>query len=309
MTARLFPVVAALGVLVSGCAETELALHAVKRMEAGAASGASPEYKIGKPYRIDGVWYYPAEDFTYSETGIASWYGPQFHGRRTANGELYDMNRMTAAHRTLPLPSVVRVTNLRNGRTIKVRVNDRGPFARGRIIDLSRRSAQLLGFIDQGTAPVRVEIVADESRQLAALAGKPVPAPGRALPAPRVTVASLPVEPAPQPRQPAPARARSGGLIAPAAAATLRETPPAAVPLRGEPRLFVQAGAFIERTRADSLRQRLMPVGAARVVEATVGARRFYRVRIGPLASVAEGDRVLDRVVDAGFPEARLVVD
>lgn len=117
------------------------------------------EQKIGRPYQIGGVWYYPEVNNDYDETGIASWYGPQFHGRPTANGERFDMNKVTAAHPTLPLPSRVRVTNLENGRSLVVRVNDRGPFARGRIIDLSRRSAQLLGFQGQGTTRVRVQLV------------------------------------------------------------------------------------------------------------------------------------------------------
>jgi rare lipoprotein A len=130
-------------------------------------------YKVGKPYLIRGMWYYPAVDYGYDEMGIASWYGPGFDGRATANGETYDMNELTAAHRTLPLPSVVRVTNLENGRSIKLRVNDRGPFVGDRIIDVSRRAAQLLGFYTDGTARVRVEIVADESQQLAAALGVP----------------------------------------------------------------------------------------------------------------------------------------
>ncbi len=124
-------------------------------------------YKVGNPYQISGVWYYPKEDYEYTETGIASWYGADFHGKATANGEIYDMNELTAAHRTLPLPSLVRVTNLDNGRAMTLRVNDRGPFARSRIIDISRRGAQLLGFERQGTAKVRVEILGAESEQLA----------------------------------------------------------------------------------------------------------------------------------------------
>ena len=107
------------------------------------------------------------------EEGVASWYGPGFHGKQTANGEIYDMNDLTAAHRTLPMPSIVRVTNLENGRSLKLKVNDRGPFARERIIDVSRRASQLLGFHQQGTTPVRVEIVEDESRMLAAALGVP----------------------------------------------------------------------------------------------------------------------------------------
>ena len=99
--------------LVGGCAETQLITHAAKRVEqARAPEPVSPVYKIGNPYQIDGVWYYPAEDYAYDETGIASWYGPDFDGRPTANGEVYDMNGLSAAHRTLPMPSFVRVTNL-----------------------------------------------------------------------------------------------------------------------------------------------------------------------------------------------------
>lgn len=112
--------------------------------------------KIGKPYQINGEWYFPRMVDRYREVGVASWYGQPFHGRQTANGEIYDMHGMTAAHPTLPLPSVARVTNLENGRTITVRVNDRGPFAKKRIIDLSRRAAWALGFKDQGTAEVEV---------------------------------------------------------------------------------------------------------------------------------------------------------
>jgi len=112
--------------------------------------------KVGKPYQINGEWYYPRMVDRYREVGVASWYGQTFHGRKTANGEIYDMHGMTAAHPTLPLPSIVRVTNLENGRSITVRVNDRGPFAKRRIIDLSRRAAWALGFKDQGTAEVEV---------------------------------------------------------------------------------------------------------------------------------------------------------
>ena len=114
-------------------------------------------YQIGKPYQVGDLTYTPREDPGYDRVGNASWYGELFHGRRTANGEIYDMDRLSAAHPTLPLPVYARVTNLNNGRTIVVRINDRGPYARDRIIDLSRRSAELLGFRDNGTATVRVK--------------------------------------------------------------------------------------------------------------------------------------------------------
>lgn len=121
--------------------------------------------KIGNPYEIDGQHYTPAHDAHYVEEGIASWYGPGFHGRSTANGERFNQNAMTAAHRTLPMPSYVRVTNLENGRSEVLLVNDRGPFKKDRIIDLSKAAAEKLGVIARGTAPVRVEYLPDESRR------------------------------------------------------------------------------------------------------------------------------------------------
>lgn len=114
-------------------------------------------YKVGAPYRLNGVVYRPREVDRFDEDGIASWYGEMFHGRRTANGEIYDMEALTAAHPTLPLPSYARVTNPRNGRSLVVRINDRGPYARGRIIDLSWAVASLLQIHVAGTAPVRVQ--------------------------------------------------------------------------------------------------------------------------------------------------------
>ena len=113
-------------------------------------------YQVGEPYQVSGIWYRPREEPGYDRTGRASWYGELFHGRRTANGEIYDMDRLSAAHPTLPLPIYAQVTNLNNGRSMVVRINDRGPFAHDRIIDLSRRSAEILGLRRRGTAPVRV---------------------------------------------------------------------------------------------------------------------------------------------------------
>jgi rare lipoprotein A len=188
--------------LLGGCAETTLAVHTAKQLGRG-EERAQGIYKVGDPYQINGVWYYPAEDYGYSETGIASYYGGEgqgvnFHGRTTANGEVYDMNALTAAHQTLPMPSLVRVTNLENGRSVVVRVNDRGPFVRGRIIDVSRRSAQLLGFETQGTARVRVEVLPEESRALKAAMLRGGPAETQVAAAvPRAAIASDTLPPPP----------------------------------------------------------------------------------------------------------------
>ena len=153
--------------LLTACSETELVSHWVKKWSWPGQKEQAGSYKIGEPYRVGSVWYYPHEDFNLVETGIASWYGPDFNHHKTANGEIYDEQEMTAAHRTLQMPSLVRVTNLENGRSVVVRINDRGPYARGRLIDVSRRAAELLGFIGKGTARVRVETLPKESREVA----------------------------------------------------------------------------------------------------------------------------------------------
>jgi rare lipoprotein A (peptidoglycan hydrolase) len=142
---------------------------------------------IGRPYQVAGVWYTPAAQPEYDVVGIASWYGDQFNGRATANGERFNMNATSAAHTTLPLPSIVEVTNLDNGRSIRVRLNDRGPFKPGRIIDLSRGAAQQLGYLDKGLARVRVRYVGAD-RQDQTLAPQYV---ARSTPAPAPTPAPM----------------------------------------------------------------------------------------------------------------------
>lgn len=294
----------------NACAETELAINTAKRIVPGTPESATAShgiYKVGKPYEVKGVWYYPHVDYNYDKTGIASWYGPNFHAKRTANGEIFDMNALTAAHKTLPLPSIVRVINLRNGRALKLRVNDRGPFVNGRIIDVSRRAAQLLGFAAQGTAPVRVEVLADESRRVAALA-QGGPQYVAAVPTRPVTVSSL--DGAPAPSRPA-KRLATIHLVPPPAADPPVPSEPVVTHVAVKPvsGMYVQAGAFVERDYALRLQHRLSSIAPARVVEAVVGDRRFYRVRLGPVSTVEEGDRLLDRVLASGSAGARLVVE
>lgn len=285
----------------------------------GRAAGTGM-YKIGTPYQIDGTWYYPAEDFNYDETGIASWYGEAFHGKYTANGEIFDLNTITAAHRTLPMPSVVQVTNLENGRTLQVRVNDRGPFARGRVLDLSRRSAQLLGFEGKGTAKVRVRILVPESIQAAALArqagGEDVaagtvqaPAP-KAAPVERVIAASLAPPPGAK-TAPPPLPAARPVLVA--------ATPPPPVQAPSTPvlttvpvkptQIYIQAGAYAQAANASRVREKIGNLGTVQISGVRVLGMDVYRVRLGPIGDVDEADRLLDRVVHSGMPEARIVVD
>ena len=268
-------------IFLASCAETRLVLHATKKLS-NKPETTTGTYKVGKPYRIKGVWYHPKVDYSYKETGTASWYGPNFHNRRTANGQIFDMNAISAAHRTLPLPSIVQVTNLKNGRSLKVLVNDRGPFVHGRIIDLSRRAAQLLGFERAGIARVRVELIPQESRRVALLAGAKFKHQSRATQPPTpVKLATLPVT----------------------QQITLKK-----LPMSGKTRLFVQAGSYVRRDLARQTEKLLVPIGPTQIVEATIGKRLFYRVRLGPMATVNDGDRILDAVVRTGYPDARLVV-
>ncbi len=133
---------------------------------------ANPRFSIGKPYTAEGVEYTPKIIPDYKEQGLSSWYGDGFHKKLTANGEIFDKNRLTAAHKTLPLPSIVTVTNLENGKSLKLRVNDRGPFVKGRIIDVSEKASKELGFFGQGSAKVLVEL--DKEASIKALDSIPI---------------------------------------------------------------------------------------------------------------------------------------
>src|SRR5579864_1480907 len=164
-----------------------------------------PTYKVGAPYTVKGITYYPHIDYAYDQTGLASWYGEAFDGQYTANGEVFDLNQITAAHKTLPLPSIVEIINLQNNRALRVRVNDRGPYVDGRIIDVSRRVAQLLGFERSGTAAVRVRVLKDESLQAEAAAAQGIVSNGSAFAsaAPAPPPAPTPIA-APRPSPPSP---------------------------------------------------------------------------------------------------------
>jgi rare lipoprotein A len=258
------------------------------------------------------VWYYPSEDYNYSETGIASWYGPDFHGKYTANGEVFDQNEVSAAHRTLPMPCFVLVTNLENGRSAVVRVNDRGPFAHGRIIDVSRRTAQLLGFDGTGTAKVKVEIMAEESRNLALqMKTKQGDAPQVAA-APRETVQTATLPPPGSKEvskpiaQPAPVASSAVGQFS--APQQLASQQVAVEPVKPT-QMYVQAGAFSHFDNANRLSAALASISQTTVTQVQTKAGTFFRVRLGPIANVDDADALLEKIISSGYPDAKLVVD
>ena len=160
--------------VLSSCTSVELAANLGKKVfiKKDQIKNSNPIYKIGNPYVIDGKRYYPKKNLNYDEKGIASWYGPKFHGKLTANGEIFNQYKLTAAHKTLPIPSAVKVTNLKNNKSLILRVNDRGPFVNDRIIDLSYQSAKKLNLLEVGTGFVRVQILRPESILLEKLAKK-----------------------------------------------------------------------------------------------------------------------------------------
>lgn len=235
---------------------------------------AEPRSRYGNPesYVVNGRRYTVMQSADgYVTRGIASWYGTKFHGRRTSSGETYDMHALTAAHTSLPLPTYVRVTNLNNGRSTIVRVNDRGPFHDNRVIDLSYAAASKLGIVETGTGLVEVRALTP---------GQPAPPP--------VTVA-----------QTAPVVATG---------ANVGTTTPAARPVG----LYLQVGAFVSRNNAEQLRNRLSsePLPPVRVQEgADAGNTPIYRVRIGPISSVDEADRLAAQLGGLGVGTPHVVID
>ena len=219
-----------------------------------------PLSRYGNPvsYVVDGHRYYTLTSRNgHVERGIASWYGTKFHGQRTSSGEVYDLYQMTAAHKTLPLPTYAKVTNLQNGRSIIVKINDRGPFITNRIIDLSYAAAAKLGILEYGTGLVKVEAINPSA-------------------------------------PPKPVLAASKPAAAAQAAA-----------------LFLQVGAFKSRDNAKRLGSKLedAKIGAIHIVEASSASGRIYRVRIGPLSSVDEADRITGNLASQGYGKTQVVID
>jgi rare lipoprotein A len=297
--------------LLAGCAGGKAPAPTTEA--SGGGSGGEGIYKIGMPYNIDGTWYYPAANYSYDETGTASWYGEEFHGRYTANGEIFDANIFSAAHPTLPMPSIVQVTNLENARTLVLRVNDRGPFVDGRVIDVSRAAARALGFEGEGTTKVRVKILVPESIQAALRArgngGDEDLSGARIEAAPRIPVAAGPLPEnvrlvaSQQTAPPAPP-------LVPAQARTVAALPGVGATTPARPlQIYIQAGAFAQADNAMRVRQKLDPLGPVTVAAAKANGADLYRVRLGPFASRGDADKALQRVVGAGFGDARIVVD
>jgi rare lipoprotein A len=298
-------------------------------------------YKVGNPYKIDGITYVPMEEFQHVETGVASWYGPGFHAKPTANGEIYDQSDHTAAHRTLQMPSVLRVTNLENGQSTVVRVNDRGPFARARVLDVSRAAAEELGMTRNGTARVRIEQLEMESQAMKQIAlngggageqraaldkyiagrrGSPAiavtaQAPPPPPPPPTPAVMVYPAPPRSPAAVPVEASGSTGGaglgngtatVASIATAATTPTQPAGAFPGGG---YYVQTGAFSTVGNAEKQRLLVTSYGVTEISQASSAGREVYRVRLGPYSTQEAAGIVADRLKRSGYGDARVVTD
>jgi len=309
LTGSRWPVALAVALLLEACA------HAPPRTAAPASPPpnappagelvprAEPRSASGNPpfYEVNGHRYIVlATSAGYRERGVASWYGPDFHGLKTATGERYDMFAMTAAHKTLPIPCYARVTNLTNGRSVVVRINDRGPFVGNRIIDLSYTAANRLGMIRDGTAFVEVETLSPASPLSGPTADLPVTTPEAS--AATAGPSSVPPITAPLPSAPvavAPVTAASSGAGANAGPAG---------PVSA--RFFIQVGAYGQADNARRTAEKLRAAGLANVMLLPPSpGQPLQRVRLGPISSVQEFDQLIARLSALGFPGARLAQD
>ena len=243
------------------------------------------KYKVGRPYKIRGRRYTPVAKFDHTETGRASWYGPNFHGKQTANGEPFDKYAMTAAHRTLQLPSIIRVTNVGNGRQVVLRVNDRGPYHGNRILDVSEVAAEALGFKHLGTARVRIEVLRGPSEEVKVRAKD------------GASVAELE-----RVRAEAERHYLGDGeqQLASLGASVGMEGP-------SSERIFIQAGAFSDASNALKFAQRFRDMGKSEVHRTDNGGSRVYRVWVGPFVNEQAAREALPLAMARGAPGAHIV--
>ncbi len=321
-------------VFLAGCGATDSAYHhgfKSAKLDPFAGNG-SPYYRgggkipfgggkyyVGNPYQVAGRWFTPREQPNYDRTGLASWYGEAFHRRMTANGEYFDMNTLTAAHATLPLPSYVLVTNLENNRHVVVRVNDRGPFVDTRVIDVSKRAADELGYRNKGTAHVRVQYLGpaplkDHGEHLMAMNG------ALSTGASKGDLVAMAQNP----------KIRGSGNVQVAAARSFNPQPtpiaevqmadaeqvaepnqnqdvapaPAPQPVQA---FIVRVAVFHSIENANTAYQELASFGPTQIVRAVGANGPLYRVQIGPLDNSSDAQSALDSAVASGYEDARIV--
>ena len=301
----------------SSCTSVELAANLGKKvfLKKDPSDKSNGIYKIGNPYVVDGKRYYPKKDLNYDEKGIASWYGPKFHGKPTANGEIFNQYKLTAAHKTLPIPSAVKVTNLKNNKSLIVRINDRGPFVNDRIIDLSYQSAKKLNLLKSGTGFVRVQLLRSESLLLEKLAKKgqfPEINEIKKRTTPRINQvihsnvsvkkigeANLGIN-----SQNKFNEEKNKGYIEDV------QKKVQALKINGKSyKIWVQIASFSNKKSANILKTKFNSIKNINIKKANLKGKYFYRVRVGPFREINDTKEIYNFLINSGMEGTKIFVE
>ena len=301
----------------TSCTSVELAANLGKKvfLKKGQLKNTNAIYKIGNPYIVDGKKYYPEKNLNYDEKGVASWYGPKFHGKLTANGEIFNQYAITAAHKTLPIPSAVKVTNLKNNKSLIVRINDRGPFVKDRIIDLSYQSAKKLNMLKDGTGFVRVQVLRSESILLEKLAKNNQ--------FPEINdITKLTIPPINQVNYSNVSIKNIGEakLIKNINSSSNKyemdkniekaKNKAEALKINGKRyKIWVQIASFSNIKSANILKTKFNSVKNINVKKVNINGKTFFRVRVGPFNNIEETKRIYDFLINKGMEGTKIFVE
>ena len=256
-----------------------------------------PIYKIGKKYNVGGKYYYPKKDLYYNKTGIASWYGPKFHGKLTANGEIYNQYALTAAHKTLPLPSAVKVTNLKNSKSIILRINDRGPFVNDRIIDLSSKAADILDLKREGTGLVRVQILREKSLYLEKLAKQGSFPEINDLKETELPNITIPSKVAVKIKD-----TKNQKIVTKKINYNLKN-------LNKEYKIYIKLASFSSKKNAEIMKKKVSYIDKVKIYKIYKINRTLYQVKAGPFLSVEKVDQLHSLLLQKGMQGAKIIIE
>ena len=288
-------------ILIQGCTSSvEVAANLGKKYlipKEEKKSIQKPIYKIGKKYNVGGKYYYPKKDLNYNKTGIASWYGPKFHGKLTANGEIYNQYALTAAHKTLPLPSAVKVTNLKNSKSIILRINDRGPFVNDRIIDLSSKAADILDLKREGTGLVRVQILREKSLYLEKLAKQgsfPEIADLKEVELPKIFIhnkVAVKIK-----------NTKNQKNISKKINYNLKN-------LNKAYKIYIKLASFSSNKNAEIMKKKVSYIDKVKIHKIYKMNKTFYQVKAGPFSSVEKVDELYSLLLKKGMQGAKIIIE
>ena len=256
-----------------------------------------PIYKIGKKYNVGGKYYYPKKDLYYNKTGIASWYGPKFHGKLTANGEIYNQYALTAAHKTLPLPSAVKVTNLKNNKSIVLRINDRGPFVNDRIIDLSSKAADILDLKREGTGLVRVQILREKSLYLEKLAKQGSFPEINDLKETELPNITIPNKVAVKIKD-----TKNQKIVTKKINYNLKN-------LNKEYKIYIKLASFSSKNNAEIMKKKVSYIDKVKIYKIYKLNKTLYQVKAGPFLSVEKVDQLHSLLLQKGMQGAKIIIE